>query len=38
MNNGNLITLESVSFNDALTVLVRQGAQQIIRQAVEAEL
>ena len=42
MNNGNLIAFQppepSASFNDALTELVRQGARQIIAQAVEAEL
>jgi putative transposase len=41
MTQDNLIplkTLESESFGDALTQLVRQGARQIIAQAVEAEL
>lgn len=42
MNDDNLIALQPVetteSFHDALTALVRQGARQIIRQAVEAEL
>jgi putative transposase len=42
MNNDNLIELEtpetSETFTDALTALVRQGARQIIAQAVEAEL
>lgn len=42
MNKDNVIALEPVetteSFNDALTVLVGQGARQIIAQAVEAEL
>lgn len=42
MNNDNLIAFQppepSASFNDALTELVRQGARQIIAQAVEAEL
>jgi putative transposase len=42
MNNDNLIAFQppesSASFNDALTQLVRQGARQIIAQAVEAEL
>ncbi len=42
MNDDNLIALPAVetteSFDDALTALVRQGARQIIRQAVEAEL
>lgn len=42
MNNDNLISLKtpesSEGFNDALTVLVRQGARQIIAQAVEVEL
>jgi putative transposase len=42
MNNDNLIAFQapesSESFNDALTQLVRQGARQIIAQAVEAEL
>jgi putative transposase len=41
-NNDNLIAFQppesSASFNDALTQLVRQGARQIIAQAVEAEL
>jgi transposase-like protein len=41
MNNDNLIALQtpepSASFNDALSELVRQGARQIIAQAVEAE-
>lgn len=42
MNNDNLIAFQppepSASFNDALSELVRQGARQIIAQAVEAEL
>ena len=42
MNNDNLISLKtpesSEGFNDALTALVRQGARQIIAQAVEVEL
>ncbi len=42
MNNDNLIAFQPpespASFNDALTELVRQGARQIIAQAVEAEL
>ncbi len=42
MNNDNLIAFQSpessASFNDALSELVRQGALQIIAQAVEAEL
>lgn len=42
MNDDNLIAFQapelSESFNDALTQLVRQGARQIIAQAVEAEL
>jgi putative transposase len=42
MTNDNLVqlkTLESTeSFNDALSELVRQGARQIIAQAVETEL
>jgi hypothetical protein len=42
MNNDNLIefkTPESTeTFTDVLTELVRSGAQQIIAQAVEAEL
>lgn len=41
MTQDNLIplkTLESESFGDALTQLVRQGARQIIAQAVEVEL
>ncbi|WP_415354712.1 IS256 family transposase [Leptolyngbya sp. FACHB-1624] len=42
MNNDNLIAFKTPgtteTFTDALTELVRQGAQQIIAQAVEAEL
>lgn len=42
MNNVNLIEFKTPepteAFTDALTELVRQGAQQIIAQAVEAEL
>lgn len=42
MNNDNLIAFQppeaSASFSDALSELVRQGARQIIAQAVEAEL
>jgi putative transposase len=42
MNNDNLIAFQppesSTSFNDALSELVRQGARQIIAQAVESEL
>jgi putative transposase len=42
MNNDNLIEFKTPAttetFTDALTELVRQGAQQIIAQAVEAEL
>jgi putative transposase len=42
MNNDNLIAFQppesSSAFSDALTQLVRQGARQIIAQAVEAEL
>lgn len=42
MNNDNLIAFQSPesasAFSDALTELVRQGARQIIAQAVEAEL
>ena len=42
MNNDNLISLKtpesSEGFNDALSALVRQGARQIIAQAVEVEL
>jgi hypothetical protein len=42
MNNDNLIEFKTpvalAPFTDALTELVRQGAQQIIAQAVEAEL
>lgn len=42
MNDDNLIAFQSPEsptlFNDALTELVRQGARQIIAQAVEAEL
>lgn len=42
MNNDNVIALQPAktteSFNDALSELVRQGARQIIAQAVEAEL
>ncbi len=42
MNNDNVIAFQapesSESFNDALSELVRQGARQIIAQAVEAEL
>jgi putative transposase len=42
MSNDNLIAFQppgsSTSFNDALSELVRQGARQIIAQAVEAEL
>jgi putative transposase len=42
MSNDNLIAFQppesSASFSDALTELVRKGAQQIIAQAVEAEL
>lgn len=42
MNNDNLIAFKTLdtpeTFTDALTELVRQGARQIIAQAVEAEL
>jgi putative transposase len=42
MTQDNVISLKTLetseSFNDALTALVRQGARQIIAQAVEAEL
>jgi len=42
VNNNNLIAFQppesSASFNDVLSELVRQGARQIIAQAVEAEL
>lgn len=42
MNHDNLIEFKTPetaeTFTDALTALVRQGARQIIAQAVEAEL
>lgn len=42
MNNDNLIEFKTPVttkiFTNALTALIRQGAQQIIAQAVEAEL